>query len=206
MPVSSFIIDKLIGELGMSRRQLALKANIPPSTLQSALERDKNMTVEMAEKIAEALHVPVSFLLGEWSGDCLTPDLQHIMLDLIRGRISAVTECDAEDLYDTFGTHDYDAVYGDLFDGRRPVSLSRLNEVADQAGVPVEYLTGQILDFSDPVRSIEEQERIRKIETYFDQLTEPGQNEAVKRVEELTYVPDYQKQKSPPQDPQDGNE
>lgn len=52
-------IDSIIKEKGLSRRKVAMMANIPPSTLQSALERNKNITIEMLEKIANALDVPV---------------------------------------------------------------------------------------------------------------------------------------------------
>lgn len=40
-----------------------MMANIPPSTLQSALERNKNITIEMLGKIAGALDVPVFSLI-----------------------------------------------------------------------------------------------------------------------------------------------
>lgn len=55
-------IDALLKERGMSRRRLAKKANIPPSTLQSAMERGKNISVEMLSQIADALDVSLFFL------------------------------------------------------------------------------------------------------------------------------------------------
>ena len=55
-------IDTILQERGVSRRQLAIKAGIPPSSLQSALERGHNITLDMLQKIADALGVPV-FLL-----------------------------------------------------------------------------------------------------------------------------------------------
>lgn len=56
-------IDLIIKEKGLSRRKVAMMANIPPSTLQSALERNKNITIEMLEKIAGALNVPCFSLM-----------------------------------------------------------------------------------------------------------------------------------------------
>lgn len=58
-------IDAILKERGMSRRQLALKAKIPPSSLQSAIERNKTISLEMQEKIAGALEVHVYELLGD---------------------------------------------------------------------------------------------------------------------------------------------
>lgn len=55
-------IDALLKERGMSRRRLAKDANIPPSTLQSAMERGKNISVDMLSQIADALDVSLFFL------------------------------------------------------------------------------------------------------------------------------------------------
>lgn len=57
-------IDEILQERKMSRRQLAAAANIPPTTLQSALSRKKNMTMDMLQKIADTLEVPLSRLTG----------------------------------------------------------------------------------------------------------------------------------------------
>ena len=56
-------IDSIIQSKKMSRRQLAIKAGIPPSSLQSAMERGKNLSLEMLEKIASALNVDMIELL-----------------------------------------------------------------------------------------------------------------------------------------------
>ena len=56
-------IDKILNEKKMSRRKLAQSAGIPPSTLQSAMERGNNFSDDMLKKIATALDIPVIFLL-----------------------------------------------------------------------------------------------------------------------------------------------
>jgi len=56
-------IDQIIKERNISRRKLAIKAKIPPSTLQSAMERNKNLSLEMLQEIANALEVPITELL-----------------------------------------------------------------------------------------------------------------------------------------------
>ena len=54
-------IDADLENRGMSRRQLALNAGIAPSTLQSTMERGRNMTFEMLLKIAATLNRPISY-------------------------------------------------------------------------------------------------------------------------------------------------
>ena len=56
-------IDKILNEKKMSRRKLAQSAGIPPSTLQSAMDRGPNFSDDMLKKIATALDIPVIFLL-----------------------------------------------------------------------------------------------------------------------------------------------
>lgn len=57
-------IDNILVERGMSRRQLAKLACIPPTTLQSAMSRGSSMSMDMVQKIANALNVSVGDLLG----------------------------------------------------------------------------------------------------------------------------------------------
>ena len=58
-------IDYLLKKKHMSRRQLAIEAGIPPSTLQSALSRNKEISLDMLEKVAQALNVSVATLMPE---------------------------------------------------------------------------------------------------------------------------------------------
>lgn len=50
-------IDAILVERKMSRRQLAIAADIPPSTLQSVLARGHGITFEMLMKITQALEL-----------------------------------------------------------------------------------------------------------------------------------------------------
>lgn len=63
-------IDKILKDRGLSRRQLAIKAEIPPSTLQSALERNKEIPLSMLTSVADALEVNVYYVIGD-------EELQH---------------------------------------------------------------------------------------------------------------------------------
>lgn len=61
-------IDDLLKVRNMSRRQLAISANIPPSTLQSALERNRNFSFEMLQEVAKALGVTINDIVeGNWA-------------------------------------------------------------------------------------------------------------------------------------------
>ena len=53
-------LDAILKSRGMSRRQAAIAAKIPPSTLQSAMERGKNISVDMLQQLAAALDIPVT--------------------------------------------------------------------------------------------------------------------------------------------------
>lgn len=57
-------IDKMLLDRGMSRRKLALNAGIPPTTFQSAMARGGNLSLDMLQKIADALGVKVTDLLA----------------------------------------------------------------------------------------------------------------------------------------------
>lgn len=59
-------IDLLLAEKKMSRRKLAIMAGIPPSSLQSAMQRKGSMTVNMVEKLAETLECSPAWICG-WS-------------------------------------------------------------------------------------------------------------------------------------------
>ena len=75
-------IDYIIKQKGLSRRKVAQMANIPPSTLQSALERNKNITIEMLEKIAGALNVPFFSLMVPQIPDDIAARLDKAFVQL----------------------------------------------------------------------------------------------------------------------------
>lgn len=58
-------IDAIIKEKGLSRRQVAIKAQVPPSSFQSAMERNKNISIDMLRKIAAALEVDWKNLVAD---------------------------------------------------------------------------------------------------------------------------------------------
>lgn len=56
-------IDNLLKSRKMSRRQLAIAAGIPPSSLQSVMSRGRNMTIEMLLAISGVLDISAAYLL-----------------------------------------------------------------------------------------------------------------------------------------------
>ena len=57
-------IDRIAKQQNLSRRQLAIKANIPPSTLSSAFYRKSDLSASALASVANALGVSVSDLLA----------------------------------------------------------------------------------------------------------------------------------------------
>lgn len=74
-------IDSVLKERGMSRRKLAERANIPPSSLQSALSRNTGLSLDMLLPISDVLGLSVEFLSGVEEPPKLTPDEVQAMYD-----------------------------------------------------------------------------------------------------------------------------
>ena len=96
--------------------------------------------------------------------------------------------------------------------GKREPDLKTLVKISECFHVSVDYLLGHVSEpwfYLDNDRILREingyddnpvQEPIKqRLLTAFDQLNDEGQQKAVERVEELTEIPKYQKEK-PPQD------
>lgn len=62
---SAETIDAILKENNLSRRQLAIKAGIPPSSFQSAMQRNGNLSLDMLEKVAKTLQVELFQILGD---------------------------------------------------------------------------------------------------------------------------------------------
>lgn len=56
-------IDLELKKRKMSRRQLAIQAGIPPSSFQSAMQRNGNLSSDMIFKISDALLLPTDYLI-----------------------------------------------------------------------------------------------------------------------------------------------
>ena len=75
-------IDYILKGRGMSRRQLAIAANIPPSSLQSAMTTGKSMTIDMLLSIADAIDVdPYSLMDFDSASERLCARINGELLD-----------------------------------------------------------------------------------------------------------------------------
>ena len=67
----------------MSRRQLAIRAGIPPSSFQSAMDRGKNLTVDMLQAVSSALDLPINYFFSEDEAIQLATDVLESTIHLI---------------------------------------------------------------------------------------------------------------------------
>ena len=82
---------------------------------------------------------------------------------------------------------------------------STLQRIANALEVPIGELLGMsdadafVAEFDDKTQTdFLNDELKRRLDRSLKKLSDTGRVEAVKRVEELAYIPEYQKQKSPP--------
>lgn len=103
-------IDKLLKERGISRRKLAILAEVPPSSFQSAMERGGNMTTEMLQKIAHALGVSAGYLMGWESSEAseIPPGFEPLPKMSLVPRVGAIA-C-GEPILAEQNIEDYDKV------------------------------------------------------------------------------------------------
>lgn len=171
-------IDAILKSRGMSRRQVAIAAKIPPSTLQSAMERGKNISVDMLQRIASALNVPVSELLGtvDEIDARITQKLQDAKKSLEEGKTS---ESEWE---------------------KRVAWANAMSSIGDAAQ---EAANRDAVAAENAENHAENQ---REVLAALQELNHVGRQEALKRIKEMAYVPDYQKEKAPPAAPQEAPE
>ena len=131
-------IDSILSEKGMSRRQLSIKAGIPPSSLQSALSRNKGLSLDMLFPISEVLKLDVE--------------------ELVSNSLDSLDE---------------------------PPEVKKKFAYFDKR----EFLLNSMLDIVNKIGDKD----IASLISFFQALNPAGQRVAVKRVEELTEIPKYQR-------------
>lgn len=138
-------VDAILQERGLSRRQLAIKAGIPPSSLQSAMERGHNITLDMLQKIAEALGTSVFSLMevDETELSAFVQNIDQSLLSLIKADYSTDTE-----------------FYKDFFD--KKISLAVLNSEEDRRLVTAYHK----LNEEGQKKAVERVEELAKIPDY----------------------------------------
>lgn len=160
-------IDNLLKDRNMSRRQLAIKAGISPSTLQSAMERGKNFSIEMLQKIAEALSLSFHEFYIYLFLDA--PFEQAIEFMKITNNMYSALEIIAKDEH-----------------------LPKATRELVKENLPNPAIFGALSSISVITSKHYETTVTTEIFNAFKKLNAHGKQVAVDRVEELTKIPEYQ--------------
>lgn len=126
----------------LTQREVGERSGIAEPTIRRYELGKLNPKYETLQRIAEALDVSVSYLT-QVDVDCIDIELQRTVLHKIRQRIDdALSDVDPADFYEVFGTYSLDEVFGDIYEGRTPLSKERLLGVSEELGVTFDYLMG----------------------------------------------------------------
>ena len=183
-------IDLIIKEKGLSRRKVAIMAGIPPSTLQSALERNRNIATEMLEKIAHALDVPFFSLMVPSMRDDTAARLDKAFAQLpeeLYGEAERILEETIEEAEDAV----YDAV-----------NIFGYFDDLDEFGQKRTIACARAFAGYDPIEDDCPPHSMDIAITALCKMNDEGQRLTAKYAESLAADPVYQKE-NPPADPED---
>lgn len=181
------MIDTILQHKNMSRRQLAKAASIPPSSLQSALERGKNISADMLQKIADVLQVPVELIINP---ERILKVVQEspAFLDMLRSNFYEI------DGFDDLSTEEQNEVIVhflnqnpdvmELFFWGTNSEKEKLMEVGEES-VPTD---DEMLKMN-----------CAAVSSYMEKMNRAGQAVAVQTVKTLADMPEYQKKDEPVQ-------
>lgn len=120
-------------------------------------------------QLAEKLGVPFQSI-SQWERDIRNPKSETIQ------RIAAAIGCNPAELSQP---------------ARQSTPESR-HKIEELMGKEPSFLDGQL-----PTEKSETDKRIQRVKDAFDVMSQDGQEEATRRVEELARLPEYQKKESP---------
>lgn len=182
------MIDAILQHKNMSRRQLAKAASIPPSSLQSALERGKNISADMLQKIADVLQVPVELIINP---ERILKVVQEspAFLDMLRSNFYEI------DGFDDLSTEEQNEVIVhflnqnpdvmELFFWGTNSEKDKLMEVGKENAAT-----------DDEMLKI----NCAAVSSYMEKMNRAGQAVAVQTVKTLADMPEYQKKDEPGQE------
>ena len=114
-------IDSILNERGMSRRKLAIQAGISTSTLQCALARNGNLSLDLLLPISDVLGVSVQYLSGA-------------------DELPQMTPAELQEQWDSMTVDDKIRIYLDgLNESGKEKVLERLEELAELARYKKEW-------------------------------------------------------------------
>ena len=181
------MIDAILQHKNMSRRQLAKAASIPPSSLQSALERGKNISADMLQKIADVLQVPVELIINP---ERILKVVQEspAFLDMLRSNFYEI------DGFDDLSTEEQNEVIVhflnqnpdvmELFFWGTNSEKDKLMEVGKENAATDDEMLKM---------------NCNAVSSYMEKMNRAGQTVAVQTVKTLADMPEYQKKDEPGQ-------
>lgn len=121
----------------LTQEELGARLGITGVTIMRYEKEQREPNLQTLRDISSELDVSISYLLGEIA-EPLSPSLQQAFWDILLERISEkLMSADSTDLIEQFGTaHPYE----DIFEGRVTLTSKKVEEIADDLGVPWEYL------------------------------------------------------------------
>lgn len=201
-------VKNILYDRNMTIKELAQASGVSVNTLYSITKRDSNrVNPVILKKIATTLGVPASYLVG------VTDDQGNTDLVLTAITLSEMTGIDRFRLYDAI----MEMMDSDYIDPRNAFSDNDLLDAIKAKARSLELhrhieksLEGLKEYLSHPdaeqdssytlVISPDLQANRTAMFDLFKRLNEHGQKEALKRIEELTELPQYQSKPSTPED------
>ena len=121
----------------MTQEELGAHLGITGVTIMRYEKEQREPTLQTFRDISSELDVSISYLLGD-TAEPLSPALQRAFLNVLRNRVDQkISLADSTDLVECFGTT---CPYEDIFEGCGTLTFERVREIADDLGVPPEYL------------------------------------------------------------------
>ena len=174
-------------DIGLTQDQLAQKSGVATITIRQYETGKRQPRLEQLQKIADALDVSISYLLG--------------IVD-IDGYLLPTAFADPAD-YEFVKALGFDSPQklATLVPGAHQSTYGHRRELEKMMGKEEGYLDKMSLRRDWPINQ-------QRLVNAFDLLNDAGQQKAVERVEELTEIPKYQRQtpQEPPTAPSEGRD
>lgn len=182
------MIDAILQQKNMSRRQLAKAASIPPSSLQSAMERGKNISADMLQKIANALQVPIELLINPEriiAAIKKSPDFLNIM----RNSFYNIEEMQG---FESLSTQEQDELIMSFLN-QNPDIIERFFWGSSSEKETLVSVGEEQLPTDDEILKM----NCNAVFSYMEKMTRAAQAVTVKTVKAISEVPENQKKNEP---------
>lgn len=177
-------IQSLRKKAGWTQARLAAESGVAAISIHQYESNKRKPQLEQLQEIAKVLGVSVDYLItgGTHISQTHLGNGVHIYKNTSPFGVVA-------DMLGDLSTNDFDILYQDEY----------LIIAVDKESTATEEDRQKLIELYRPTHTTGMSEEMRRITVALDQLNPTGQQEAVKRIEELTEIPKYQKDKEPPQ-------